>query len=165
MRFLLLFSLALIAGCDRFLDEQVMRMAGWEAVALSSQPFKLDAQGKRFTPAEPLEVVGSAAVCVILKVDYPMKDQPEVDNDFASLLQAAVLSATATDEAGKVYPLTDVGQAWVAHGAASSRSELSACMGASRGGEIPMRTLIRSVEIRADRPLSVRGAWWQSIPP
>ena len=163
MRRLVLTALFLIAGCDR-LDKATMQFAGWETVALSSQPFELTPGGRTFTSKVQMKALGVSNACVVLKANYPMAPQAQMDRDFASLLQGANISATVTADNGQEYQLNGVGLAWAMQGAISSSEELSACLSCSCDSEIPDGTVIRSVHIKSDKPLPVLGAYWQSMP-
>ncbi|MFD1299230.1 hypothetical protein ACFQ4Q_21610 [Lysobacter gummosus] len=166
MRFGVVFlALLLSTGCDR-IDKEISHMAGFgeQTVVLSSQPFELTSQGRIFTSKEQMKVLGVSSVCVVLKTHQPMAPQSEMDRDFESLLKGEKISATLTDGNGREHSLDGVGQAWSRHGAVSSVEEISACLSCACGSRIPDGTVIKSVQIKSDKPLPVLGAYWESMP-
>ncbi|MDR7136220.1 hypothetical protein J2X06_003446 [Lysobacter niastensis] len=141
-----------------------MQFAGWETVALSSEPFELDPQGRTLTSKDQMKALGISNACVVLKANYPLGPQAQMDRDFESLLQGAKVSALLTADNGQEYQLDSVGQAWAMHGAITSSEELSACVSCACESKIPDGTVIKSVHIKSDKPLPVLGAYWQSMP-
>jgi hypothetical protein len=134
-----------------------------QTVVLAGQPFELDSTGRTFTSKEPLKVVGyTADTCVVLKSNYPLRPQPQVDRDFADLLHGAHITTRITTTKGKTYQFDSVGQAWDLYGPVSSKEELSACISCGCKPQMPAGTEIRSIDIKSDRPLNVLGAYWQS---
>ena len=80
-------------------------------------------------------------------------------------MKGAILTATLETEAGRVYSLGHPSQAWALDGVVSDGPELAACVSNGDGQSIPEGEIIRTVQIRSDRPLTVLGVYWQSNPP
>lgn len=156
--------LALSAGCDR-LNDLAMRMAGWETIVLESHPFELRAEGRQFLSQTALTSRGEVSVCVVLKTDAGEQPPPFQSDEFESLMKGAILTATLESEAGRVYNLGHPSQAWVLDGVVSEGPELAACVANGSEESIPEGEVIRTVQIRSDRPLTVLGVYWQSEPP
>ena len=164
MRFLLI-AFLFVTGCDR-IDKATMQLADFkeQTVVLSSQPFQLDQQGRTFTTKEQMRSIGGVNACVVLKAHYPMTRREQMDRDYEVLLKGAKLSATLTATNGQTYQLDNVGQAWDMYGPISSSEELSACISCACGPKIPEGMVIQSIHIESDKPLSVLGAYWHSMP-
>ncbi len=157
-------ALALSAGCDR-LNDLTMRMAGWETIVLESHPFELRAQERQFLSQAALTSRGEVSVCVVLKTDAGEQPPPFRSAEFEALMKGAVLTATLESEAGRVYSLGLPSQAWKLNGVVSDGPELAACVSNGDEASIPEGEVIRTVQIRSDRPLTVLGVYWQSEPP
>lgn len=151
------------AGCTPF-EDALVQAQGWDIAVLSAEPFELDAQGRSFASAKPMKALGISQVCVALKARYPMPAPPQMERDVEDLLQGAVLSATLTAANGTTYRQTGAYPAWTREGVISSSEELSACISIIDTTRVPEGTGIASVLIQSDRPLTVLGAYWQSMP-
>lgn len=164
MRLPFLALILLVVGCDR-LHESATQFLGYQeqAVILAAQPFELGTQARTFTSQESMSNLGMSSVCVALK-ERPMGPVGQMDRDYESSLKGAKLSATLVDQDGKEYRIESVGQAWRRKGVVVSGEELSACISCACGSDVPKDAVIKSVRIQSDKPVSVLGAYWHSIP-
>ena len=153
----------LTTSCD-LLDQAISPIAGWDEVALSRQPFELNAVGQTFTSKKPLRSLGITSACVVLKSPYPMRTRAQTDRDFEGLLRGAKISAVLTAIDGRVYRADSIEQAWASDGIITSGEELSACVSGVGSTAPPEGTLISTVRIVSDKPLHVLGVYWQSMP-
>jgi len=163
---LLILGFLLLAGCDGRWDQAIQKMADFkdQTVVLTGQPFELDSRGRTFISKQRLDVLGTADTCLVLKTEYPLAPRAQMDRDFDALLRGTRITTTLTATNGQEYEFDDVGQAWNLHGSISSSEELSACISCGCKPKIPVGTVIRSIHIKADKPLPVLGAYWNSMP-
>jgi len=151
-----------LTGCDA-LGTLAGAAADVETVVLAPEPFEMTSEGRVFYPAQPLESLGLAWTCVVLKTDYASRPQLDMERDYQVLMGGRTLSATFIDTRGVTHQVSGANFSWTKHGPFSSNGELSACLLAT-GDQIPEGTLIESIHLQSDRLFPVLGAYWQTLP-
>lgn len=162
MRVGMLMVMLALTGCDA-LGTLGVGAADVETVVLAPQPFEMTSEGRVFDPAQPLESLGLAWACVVLKTDYALSPQSDMEHDYQVLMDGRTLSATFIDTRGVAHQVSGANLSWTRHGPFSSDGELSACLLAT-DDQIPEGSLIESIYLQSDRPLPVVGAYWQTLP-
>ena len=151
-------SVATLAGCERLTSAFLPGVANQEVV-LSDKPLVLGTESTRFSPAQPLKVVGfTSDLCVVLADD--IAEDADIDATYKQLKGEVRLSAVLHGSGG-----TDV--VWRCGGWSftpgnAGRGSLSACLRWECNKAPPKGTEITSIDMRADRLLRVLGARWSS---
>jgi hypothetical protein len=155
--------LSLLVSC-REIDEVVDSSSGFSTSKLYSGRIQLNSEESVFASSGRMKALGLNSVCVVLRSGYPMPSQSQLEQDFELLLQGGTLLATLITADGKEYQLSGAAPAWNLRGVISSSEELSACTYGESSPLIPDGALIASVRLRTDKPITVLGVYWRSMP-
>jgi hypothetical protein len=154
----------LLAGCDRMPDDfqRLLRRHETVITVLAAKPLTISSLPARFE--KPLRVVGTmSGVCLSLRGDVTLSSADTMTAEFKSLMGGATVEATATTTDGKAVACYTPTETWWAEGRIEKKNELAACMRSIEGGEkLPIGMSITRMEISSDKPLEVRGVYWES---
>ena len=154
----------LLAGCDRIPDDLRRLLQSEETVVtvLAADPLTISSTPVRFE--KPLRVVGTiSGVCLSLRGDVRPSSTETMAAEFKSLMSGATVKATATSTNGKTVVFHGPAETWWKEGRVAKNNELAACMRSIEGGEkLPIGMSISRIEISSDKPLDVRGVYWES---
>lgn len=162
MRVGMLMVMLALTGCDAP-GTLAVAAADVEMAVLAPKPFEMTSEGRVFNPAQPLESLGLAWACVVLRTDYAPGPQSDLEHDYQVLMDGRTLSATFIDTRGVAHQVSGANLSWTMHGNVSSNGELSACLLAT-DDQVPEGTLIESIHLHSDRLLPVLGAYWETLP-
>jgi hypothetical protein len=102
-------------------------------------------------------------VCLSLRGDVGLSSADKMTAEFKSLMGGATVEAAATTANGKIVIFREPTQTWWKEGRVAKENELAACMRSPQGGEeLPVGTSIAFIEVSSDKPLMVRGVYWES---
>jgi len=153
-----------LAGCDRF--PELFFGPHDHRVVLSDKPFLLDTKPAHFSTAE-IKVWGmTSEICATLSNDAHVagnEDVNVINAEFAKVKDGAHLFAVLHARDGKDYEWK--GDVWSLASNGTSKTApvtMNACLRWECAEAPPKGTEIASIDLSADRPLHVLGAYWTS---
>lgn len=155
----------MLSGCGKAPNDVLSAFFGkkYNVVIITDKVTKLTPKELEFDLKKPAKVVGKdAAVCVVLRGNYPLRHQSEMDSEFNSLMKGVKLFASVYSESGKSLNLVNPMQSWSKYGHVIANDEFSACMRVDCGKNIPVGTQFKKISIFSSAPISVKGIYWES---
>lgn len=156
----------LLSGCDREVSDFFDFIDGTKSstVVLSKKPVRIGIEPLKFIVEKDAQIMGGrAAVCVLLRDNYPLRPAAEMDVEFKKLMREADILSLMQTANGTTIKMGSPNQSWSKYGALGDRDEFSACMNVTLDiTKFPPGTSVTLIEISSDAELDVKGIYWES---